>query len=92
MGPLLAKPYVWETTPMTTHQHLNDTFEILVSELISDEELRDAFLRDPEGTLDPAGVWALPLSDSELRSLRIPANRVWDKVVDELEARLAVAA
>lgn len=75
---------------MTTDQHLNDTFEILVGELMTDDELRDSFLRDPERTL--AGDWALPLSESELQLLRVPANRLWDKVVDELEARLAAAA
>lgn len=75
-----------------TEQHANDSFEILVGELMTDEELRDSFLRDPEQTLRLASDWALPLSESELRSLRAPAYRLRDRVADELEARFAAAA
>jgi hypothetical protein len=67
---------------------INDSVEILIGELMTDEELREAFLRDPAKTLRRAGDWALPLCESELRFLRAPAYRRWEKVVEELEARL----
>ena len=69
-------------------QFLNDNLEILIDELITDEELRDSFLRDPERTLRFANDWGLPLSESELQSLRAPAYRILDKVTEQLAARL----
>jgi len=70
----------------------DDTFEILLGELLTDEELRDAFLRDPERTLEEADEWPLPLSERELSSLRTPAYRLRDRVADALEARFLAAA
>lgn len=75
-----------------TDQHLDGSFEILVAELMNDEELRDAFLRNPRRTLDLASEWGLPLSESEVQSLRAPAYRLWDKVADALELRFLAAA
>ena len=73
-------------------QQWNDSIEILMGELMADDELRGAFLRNPQRTLDGAGDWGLPLSDSELRALQGAAHRVWETVVDELESQLAIAA
>ena len=77
---------------MQTNQQVTDGLEILLLELMTDEELRDAFLRDPEGTLESASDWALPISESELQSLRGSARRIWDRVVDEVEAEFLAAA
>ena len=76
----------------TTGQHLDQSLEILVDELMTDDELRDAFLRNPDRTLRFANDWGMPLSDSELRLLRAPSFSLWDRVIDELEARLGAAA
>jgi hypothetical protein len=76
----------------TTGQHLEQSFEILIDELMSDDELRDAFLRNPDRTLEFASDWGMPLSDSEVQSLRAPSFGLWDRVVDELEARFGIAA
>ena len=73
-----------------TDHHLTDSLEILIAELTTDEELRDSFLRNPGRTLLLASDWGLPLSDSELQSLRAP--RVWNKVAEALEARFLEAA
>lgn len=70
----------------------DDTFEILIGELLTDEALRDAFFRDPQRTLQEAAEWPLPLSASELHALRSPAYRLRDRVADALEARLPAAA
>jgi len=69
-------------------QFQHDSLAILIDELITDEELRDSFLRDPERTLRFASDWALPLSESELQSLRVPAYRILDRVTEQLAARL----
>jgi hypothetical protein len=76
----------------STDQDLNDSLEILIGELVTDDELRDAFLRDPERTLRHANDWALPLSESEVQLLRVPSFRLWDKVAEALEGRLSAAA
>jgi hypothetical protein len=81
-----------EGTMTSTDRHPDDTLEILIGELMADEELRDAFLRDPDRTLQRASDWALPLSDSEVRALRRAAHRIWDTVAEALEARWPVAA
>ena len=73
-----------------TDQHVNDSLDLFVSELMTDEELRDSFLRNPRRTLQLASEWALPLSESELHALRAP--RMWSKVADALEARFLAAA
>jgi hypothetical protein len=70
----------------------DDTLEILIGELMADEELRDAFLRDPDRTLQRANDWALPLSESEIRALRLSAHRLLDTVADALEAGWPAAA
>jgi len=74
------------------HNAMNDPFEIFINELMADEELRGSFLRNPSSILELASEWGLPLSESELRSLLKPSYRRWDRIVDELEARLGVAA
>ena len=73
-----------------TDHRLNDSLEILIAELTSDEELRDSFLRNPRRTMELASEWGLPLSDSELHALRAP--RLWNRVTEELEARFLAAA
>jgi len=73
-------------------RHPEDTLEILVSELMADEELRDAFFRNPDLTLQHASDWALLLSDSEVRTLRRSAHRICDEVAEALEARWPAAA
>jgi hypothetical protein len=77
---------------MITNSQATESFEILIGELMADDELRAAFLRDPDHTLRVAGDWALPLCDSELQALRTPAYPVWDRVAEELAARLTAAA
>jgi hypothetical protein len=75
-----------------TYRPLNDSLEILIGELVIDEELRDSFIQDPGRTLQLASDWALPLSASELQSLRVEADRLLDRVADELTFRLLAAA
>ena len=62
-----------------------NSLSILIGELIADDELCDSFLRDPDQTLRLAGDWALPLSETELQSLRAGSYRVWETVVEQLD-------
>jgi hypothetical protein len=75
-----------------TRQLLDDSLEILLGELITDEELRDSFIQNPERTLQLAGDWGLPLSASELQSLRMHADRLLERVAEELTWRVLAAA
>lgn len=70
----------------------DETMEILIGELMADEELRDAFLRNPDRTLRQASEWALPLSDSEVRELRRNPHRLYDIVADALQEAWPAAA
>jgi len=68
------------------------SLEIFIDHLIEDEELRDAFLRAPRQTLRLAVEWGLPLSESEMRALIAADPAVWDRIADELDSRLQLAA
>lgn len=76
---------------MTT-QLLEQSLEILVDELVTDDELRDAFLRNPLTTLRSASEWGMPLTDSELQVLCAGRFPVWERVAEELGARLGRVA
>jgi hypothetical protein len=71
---------------------MEQTFEILIDELVSDEELRRSFFASPRRTLQLADEWGLPLCDSEIRSLITTDQSVWDRVAEELDSRLQRAA
>jgi hypothetical protein len=77
---------------LIANSRVSETFEILIGELMADDELRDSFLRDPDYTLRVAGDWALPLSESEVQILRTSEYPFWDRVTEELAARLTSAA
>ena len=77
---------------MSTNRQFTDSLEVLMAELVTDAELLSSFLLDPERTLERASDWELPLSESELQALRRPAYRLRDRVAEELETRLLMAA
>jgi hypothetical protein len=71
---------------------MEQTFEILINELMADEEFWDSFLRSPRAALHLAGDWGLPLCESEIRALMTIERSRWDRVAEELNARLQMAA
>jgi hypothetical protein len=71
---------------------MDQTFEIVIDQLVEDEEFRDSFFRNPRKTLRLADEWGLPLSDSEIHSLLERTPAVWERVARELNARLQEAA
>ena len=52
---------------------MEQTFEILINELVADEEFRDSFLRNPRRALHLAGDWGLPLCEE--RDSRVDDER-----------------
>ena len=76
----------------SNHQNLNDSLDIFIGELMADDELLNAFLHDPEQTVERARDWGLPLSDSELQQLFASVYRLWDNMTEALESRRAIAA
>jgi hypothetical protein len=72
---------------ITERRQIDDSLDILLTELMADEELLDAFLRDPARTLNLASDWALPLTESELQSIRTVADRLWERLAHQLEMR-----
>lgn len=54
---------------------MEQTFEILINELVADEEFRNSFLRNPHRALHLAGDWVLPLCESEIRALMTTSAR-----------------
>jgi len=66
--------------------------EVLVGRLITDEEFRRAFRRDPRGTLQVAAEWGLELTACELQALVSADHRMWDRFAEEVDARLQKAS
>jgi hypothetical protein len=71
---------------------MDQTFNIVIDQLVEDEEFRDAFLRNPRKTLRLAREWGLPLCDSEVYSLLAMTPSVWTRVAQAMTARLQEAA
>ena len=72
--------------------HLEQSLNILIEELAANDDLRDAFYRNPDRTLRQAGDWGMPLTESEVRALRSHPFPVWERVADALADRLDLAA
>ena len=68
------------------------SIEILIGKLATDEEFRNAFRRDPCGTLDEASAWGLALTEFEIRALLATDQSLWDRIADELDGRLQKAS
>ena len=66
--------------------------EVLIGRLITDEEFRRAFQRDPRTTLRAAAEWGLELTEWELQALMAADHRMWDRFAEEIDARLQKAS
>lgn len=71
---------------------LEQSLEILIEELAANDDMRDAFYRNPDRTLRQASDWGMPLTESEVLALRTHRFPVWERVADALAERLALAA
>jgi hypothetical protein len=68
------------------------SIEILIGRLVTDEDFRAAFRRDPRAALNNASVWGLELSAGEVAALLDTDHTLWDRVARELDARLQKAS
>lgn len=71
---------------------MHRSIEILIGRLVTDEEFRMAFRRDPKAALANASSWGLEFSVGEVRALLDTDHLLWDRVAQELDARLQKAS
>jgi hypothetical protein len=66
--------------------------EILIGRLITDEEFREDFLRDPERTLLALSERGLELSRTEVAALVNTDPTLWARTADAIDPRLQKAS
>jgi hypothetical protein len=66
--------------------------EILIGRLITDEEFRSEFLRDPERTLLALSDRGLELSRTEIAALVSTDPTLWARTADAIDPRLQKAS
>jgi len=66
--------------------------EILIGRLITDEQFRDEFLRDPETTLLGLCDRGLELSHVEIAALMNTDSALWERTADAIDPRLQKAS
>ena len=72
---------------------MHRSIEILIGKLVTDEDFRDAFNRDPTGALMEARTWwGLDLSAIEVAALLTTKKCLWDRMAGELDSRLQKAS
>ena len=71
---------------------MHRSIEILIGRLVTDEEFRLAFQRDPRAALTNASAWGLELTRGEMSALLDTDHQLWDRVAQELDARLQKAS
>ena len=68
------------------------TIEMLIGRLITDEEFRSEFLRDPEKTLTGLSDRGLELSRTEVAALINTDPTLWARTADVIDPRLQKAS
>jgi len=68
------------------------SIEILIGRLVTDEDFRAAFRRDPRTALANASMWGLELTAGEVVALLATDRTLWDRMAKELDARLQKAS
>jgi hypothetical protein len=71
---------------------MHRSIEILIGRLVTDEDFRVAFQRDPRTALSHASARGLELSVGEVAALLDTDRHLWDRVAQELDARLQKAS
>jgi len=66
--------------------------ELLIGRLVTDEDFRRAFQRDPRRALSEAASWGLALSAIEVSALLATDQTLWDRIAVELDSRLQKAS
>jgi hypothetical protein len=66
--------------------------EMLIGRLVTDEDFRRAFERDPQQVLSDAAEWGLALSEIEVTALLATDQELWERIALELDSRLQKAS
>ena len=66
--------------------------ERLIGRLVTDEDFRDAFQRNPQQTLIDAAAWGVDLSAIEVEAMLATDQTLWDRIATELDSRLQKAS
>ena len=66
--------------------------EMLIGRLITDEEFRSEFLRDPQRTLTKLSDQGLELSRTEVAALISTDRTLWARTADAIDPRLQKAS
>ena len=90
--PLRCRERRAHPAPLWENTNVQRSVEVLVGRLITDEEFRSAFRRDPRGTLRAAAEWGLELTASELQALAAADHGMWDRFAEEIDGRLQKAS
>jgi hypothetical protein len=72
--------------------HVQRHIEMLIGRLVTDEDFRRAFERDPRRVLSQAAEWGLALSDIEVTALLATDQALWERIALELDSRLQKAS
>jgi hypothetical protein len=68
------------------------SIEILIGKLITDEEFRRSFMRDPHAALARASGHGLEVSTTETLALIATDRGLWERVANQVDARLQKAS
>lgn len=71
---------------------MHRSIEVLIGRLVTDEDFRARFRRDPRSALAVAGAWGIELNGCELTALLDTDRRLWDRVAAQLDPRLQKAS
>ena len=66
--------------------------ELLIGRLVTDEDFRRAFERNPQQVLTNAAEWGLALSAIEVCALLATDQSLWERIAVELDSRLQKAS
>jgi hypothetical protein len=66
--------------------------EIVIGRLITDDQFREEFLRDPESTLLAPAEHSSQLSSTEIAALLNTDLTLWQEIADAIDPRLQRAA
>jgi hypothetical protein len=64
------------------------SIELFIGRLVTDEEFREAFMRNPSTAVAQFVEAGLELTNVEVAALLATRADVWDRVADQIDARL----
>ena len=75
-----------------SENHVHRSVEILIGRLVTDDEFRAEYRRDPHALLSSVGNLGLELSAGEVRALLRTDLSLWERIANEIDPRLRKAS